>query len=149
MSEKKCLIEMEILYMALADKTRLRILNLMRDRGEVCVCFLVDVLGESQPKISRHLASLRSAGIVEARRDGKWIHYKITAPKSVYAAAAVKTTLDWLNSSEEMQAEYNKLAEIFAAKENHSDAPHAPKLNVSVSTHMKDYKRAEIETFLL
>ena len=70
MSDKKLLAEMEILFTALADKTRLRLLNLMRV-DEICVCFFVEVLGESQPKISRHLAYLRNAGIVETRRDGK------------------------------------------------------------------------------
>lgn len=139
---------MEILYMALADKTRLRILNLLRG-GEVCVCFLVDILGESQPKISRHLASLRSAGIVEARRDGKWIHYRIAAPESIHAVAAVNAALNWLNSSEEMQAEYNKLAEVFAAKESFLNLHHTPKPNISVLTHARNRAREEIETFLL
>ena len=64
------------LFLALSDKTRLRILALMAD-GEVAVGHLADALGESQPKISRHLAYLRRAEIVTARRDGKWIHYRL------------------------------------------------------------------------
>ncbi|MFN2391782.1 MAG: ArsR/SmtB family transcription factor, partial [Pyrinomonadaceae bacterium] len=72
----KILKSMEIFFLALADKTRLRLLNLMRE-NEVCVCFFTEVLDESQPKISRHLAYLRNAEIVSARREGKWIHYKI------------------------------------------------------------------------
>ena len=67
---------LETLFSALADRTRLRLLNLMR-RGEVCVCFFVEVLDVPQPSISRHLAYLRNAGVVEARRDGKWMHYRI------------------------------------------------------------------------
>ena len=66
---------LEPLFRALADETRLRLLNLIADR-EICVCYFVEILGLSQPKISRHLAYLRNAGIVSARRDGKWMHYK-------------------------------------------------------------------------
>src|SRR5512141_1139481 len=75
---------LEVVFAALADRTRLRLLNLM-SRGEVCVCFFVEVLDEPQPKISRHLAYLRHAGLVQARRDGKWIHYGIAEdlPKAV------------------------------------------------------------------
>lgn len=65
------------LFRAFADPTRLRILNLLIE-GEVCVCDLCDVLDEIQPKVSRHLAYLRRAGLVEVRRDGKWMHYRIT-----------------------------------------------------------------------
>jgi len=64
------------LFAALADSTRLRLLNLMAGR-EVCVCYFVEILRQSQPKISRHLAYLRKAGIVAARREGKWMHYSI------------------------------------------------------------------------
>ena len=63
-------------FAALADPTRLRLLNLI-DGREVCVCYFVEILGQSQPKISRHLAYLKRAGIVEARREGKWMHYRI------------------------------------------------------------------------
>jgi len=62
---------------ALADPTRLRLLNLIQGR-EVCVCYFVEILGQSQPKISRHLAYLRKAGLVSARREGTWMHYRIT-----------------------------------------------------------------------
>ncbi|MCV4655760.1 metalloregulator ArsR/SmtB family transcription factor, partial [Escherichia coli] len=66
--------KLEKLFLALSDRTRLRLLNLMRN-GEICVCFFTEVLGESQPKVSRHLAYLRNAGLVKARREGKWVHY--------------------------------------------------------------------------
>src|SRR2546425_6407804 len=72
---------LEQLFRALADSTRLRLLNLMNGR-EVCVCYFVEILKTSQPKISRHLAYLRRAGIVAARRDGKWMHYRLVAPPS-------------------------------------------------------------------
>jgi ArsR family transcriptional regulator len=64
---------------ALADPTRLRIVNLLRG-GEICVCYFVELLGEPQPKISRHLAYLRRAEIVTARREGKWMHYSLAEP---------------------------------------------------------------------
>jgi len=63
-------------FRAFADPTRLRILNLLAE-GEVCVCDLCGVLDEIQPKVSRHLAYLRRAGLVEVRQDGKWKHYRI------------------------------------------------------------------------
>jgi len=64
------------LFRAFADETRLRILNLLLD-GELCVCDLCAILGQSQPKISRHLAYLRSAGLVVARDAGRWKFYSI------------------------------------------------------------------------
>lgn len=63
-------------YAALADETRLRLLHLIKG-GEICVCHLQDVLQTNQPKISRHLAYLRKAGLVESRRDGRWTHYRL------------------------------------------------------------------------
>ena len=63
-------------FAALADENRLRLLHLMRD-GEICVCYLQGALKTNQPKISRHLAYLRRAGLVDARREGKWIYYSI------------------------------------------------------------------------
>ena len=76
---KSNLIDLENLFLALSDKTRLRLLALMAD-GEVPVGFLADSLGESQPKTSRHLAYLRNAGLVSSRRDGKRIYYNIDRP---------------------------------------------------------------------
>ena len=76
---KKTYEELEILFQALGDRTRLRLLNLM-SAGEVCVCFFVEALDEPQPKISRHLAFLRKAGLVSARRDAKWMHYSVAMP---------------------------------------------------------------------
>ena len=64
------------MFRALADPTRLRLLNLVAGR-EVCVCYFVEILRLSQPKISRHLAYLKRAGLVESRRDGKWTHYRL------------------------------------------------------------------------
>ena len=68
--------DLALFYAALSDETRLRLLSLMQ-RREVCVCYLQEVLKTNQPKISRHLAYLRKAGLVEVRRDGKWAHYRL------------------------------------------------------------------------
>lgn len=64
------------LFRALADETRLRIVALL-SHGELCVCHLEEALRLSQPKVSRHLATLRAAGVVEDRRDGTWVYYRL------------------------------------------------------------------------
>jgi len=68
-------------FTALADETRLRILNLLNE-GELCVCDIIKVLKEPQSKISRHLAYLRSAGLVQGRKEGLWMHYRLSKPAS-------------------------------------------------------------------
>lgn|ERR1700722_924936 len=98
------------LLAALADPTRLRLLNLM-DGREVCVCYFVEILKQGQPKISRHLAYLRRAGIVEARRDGKWMHYRIEPPSDAGAASILEATLASFNSNKEMQADLARLSQ--------------------------------------
>jgi ArsR family transcriptional regulator len=75
--------KVDVMFRAFSDRTRLRLLNLLRG-GETCVCDLVDVLGVSQPKVSRHLAYLRKAGLVVARKDGLWIHYRLAPAKSEF-----------------------------------------------------------------
>jgi ArsR family transcriptional regulator, arsenate/arsenite/antimonite-responsive transcriptional repressor len=97
-------LDLPRLFAALADRTRLRLLNLMNGR-EVCVCYFVEILKQSQPKVSRHLAYLRKAGIVEARREGKWMHYRIERPADAGAAAILDSTLRSFDSNREMQAD--------------------------------------------
>jgi ArsR family transcriptional regulator len=92
------------MFAALSDRTRLRLLNLMNGR-EVCVCYFVEILGQSQPKISRHLAYLRRAGIASARREGKWMHYRMRRPADAGAAAILDSTLGSFASDREMQAD--------------------------------------------
>ena len=104
----------ELLFKALADRTRLRLLNLMA-AGEVCVCFFVEVLGESQPKISRHLAYLRRAGVVAARREGKWMHYRISTPADPHAARVFAEVLTWLGEDGSMQKDRARMENICCA----------------------------------
>jgi ArsR family transcriptional regulator len=103
--------DIELFFSALADRTRLRLLNLMAD-GEICVCFFTETLHESQPKISRHLAYMRRAGIVAARRDGKWMHYRIALPDDDHAARLLRSVIDWLRHDPEMERDRQNLVTI-------------------------------------
>jgi len=100
--------DMARLFAALADPTRLRLLNLMAGR-EVCVCYFVAILRQAQPKISRHLAYLRRAGIVSARREGKWMHYRIRWPEDSTAVSILNAVLRSLAESKEIQADLARL----------------------------------------
>jgi ArsR family transcriptional regulator len=98
----------EFFFRTLADPTRLRILNLLADR-EICVCYFVQILGISQPKISRHLAYLRRHGMVSARREGKWIHYRLVVPPDDLAAAILVGTLKNLKKRQDLASDIAKL----------------------------------------
>jgi ArsR family transcriptional regulator, arsenate/arsenite/antimonite-responsive transcriptional repressor len=100
--------DLALLFAALSDGTRLRLLNLM-DGREVCVCYFVEILAQGQPKISRHLAYLRRAGVVAARRDGKWMHYRIVVPSNTGAARILAETLTALREDKAMQADLLRL----------------------------------------
>lgn len=106
--------DMELFFRALADRTRLRLINLM-SQGEICVCYFVEVIETNQPKISRHLAYLRRAGIVNARRDGKWIHYQMRIPPDEHAAQVLRQVQAWLRADPEMQKDYRRLARVCCA----------------------------------
>ncbi|MDQ6651573.1 MAG: metalloregulator ArsR/SmtB family transcription factor [Acidobacteriota bacterium] len=103
-----------LLFKALADGTRLRLINLMGE-DEVCVCFFVEVLKTNQPKISRHLAYLRRAGVVSARREGKWIHYRIVEPRDPRAASIFREVRAWLANEPAMQSDRARLRKICCA----------------------------------
>ena len=102
MSANPAAKELADLFMALADPTRLRLLNLMNGR-EVCVCEFVGILKLPQPKISRHLAYMRRANIVVARRDGKWMFYSILRPKDRDVACILDCALGKLSERKEMK----------------------------------------------
>ncbi|HZM99477.1 MAG TPA: metalloregulator ArsR/SmtB family transcription factor [Pyrinomonadaceae bacterium] len=88
-------VQLETLFKALADHTRLRLIHLIGDE-EVCVCSCVETLKVNQPKISRHLAYLRRAGLVAARRDGRWSHYRLVKPSDPHAAKMFSEVREWL-----------------------------------------------------
>jgi ArsR family transcriptional regulator, arsenate/arsenite/antimonite-responsive transcriptional repressor len=99
----------ELFFAALADKTRLRLLNLMRG-GEVCVCFFAETLKTNNPKISRHLSYLKRANLVTGRRDGKWMHYRINPPSDKKALEVFASTMRMLEADKQMKADRAKLA---------------------------------------
>ena len=105
---------MELLFKALADRTRLRLLSLMGD-DEVCVCYFVEVLKTNQPKISRHLAYLRRAGLVAARREGKWMHYRVAVPPAEHAARIFTEVRAWLREDREMQRDRERMRQVCCA----------------------------------
>jgi len=114
MSRKSKEFDKEFFFRALADRTRLRLLNLIRG-DEVCVCFFVEILKTNQPKISRHLAYLRRAGIVGARREGQWIHYRVVEPSDPDAARVLKNVMSWLANDKEMQRDRERLEKVCCA----------------------------------
>ncbi len=118
--------EMELLFRALADRTRLRLLNLMAD-DELCVCFFVEILRASQPKISRHLAYLRRARVVAARREGKWMHYRIVEPPDPHAARIFQEVRAWLREDLTMQRDRERLVRVCCAPQQPVQLRGAPR----------------------
>lgn len=121
----KLQFDLERFFQALGDKTRLRLLNLMGDQ-ELCVCYFVEILNSPQPKISRHLAYLRSAGIVQARREGKWMHYRIVTPPHAGAAQILRQTLAALREEKAMQTDCVRLHKACCAPKKTTTLQSAP-----------------------
>jgi ArsR family transcriptional regulator len=126
MSKKDKEFDKELFFSALADRTRLRLLNLI-GKDEVCVCFFVEILDELQPKISRHLAYLRKAGLVSARRDGKWMHYRVIEPSDPQAARVLDDVMAWLSEDREMQRDRERLLKVCCAPQLPVQIQGAPK----------------------
>jgi ArsR family transcriptional regulator, arsenate/arsenite/antimonite-responsive transcriptional repressor len=108
------LITLEVVLKAFADRTRLRILGLLT-QGEICVCDIHETLKIPQPKASRHLAALRKAGLVETRRQGLWVHYRLAElsdPRLAAVAGAVRQALVQL---EPVQRDTTRLRERASA----------------------------------
>ena len=83
MAVKATIHRVDQMFRAFSDRTRLRILHMLRG-GELCVCDIVDVLRVPQPKASRHLAYLRKAGLVTARKDGLWSYYSLAPARNAF-----------------------------------------------------------------
>lgn len=122
----------ELFFRALADRTRLRLLNLMGTE-EVCVCFFVEVLKTNQPKISRHLAYLRRAGIVGARREGPWMHYRVVEPTDADAVEVLRKVMVWLANDVEMQRDRERLVKVCCAPQLPVRIQGAPRPSVNVA----------------
>jgi len=115
----------ERFFHALGDRTRLRLLNLMGDQ-EMCVCYFVEVLGQPQPKISRHLAYLRGAGMVAARREGRWMHYRVVVPSHAGAAKILAETMEWLGTERAMIADRARLTKACCSPRKSAGLEGAP-----------------------
>jgi DNA-binding transcriptional ArsR family regulator len=141
--DESTLDELGNLFLALSDKTRLRLLALMAD-GEVPVGFLADKLGESQPKVSRHLAYLRNLGLVSTRREGKWIFYAIENQND----AAVIRILDATLGS--MLVDYNdRNVRSYAVHYGDAYRPYDDQSNMLPDAYVTDWVPNEIPIFLL
>ncbi len=119
-------LDMELLFRALADGTRLRLLNLMGD-DEICVCYFVEALRMSQPKISRHLAYLRRAGVVAARREGKWMHYRVVEPTDERVKKVFRETRAWLAEDKRMRGDRERLTRLCCAPQQPIQLQSAPR----------------------
>jgi ArsR family transcriptional regulator, arsenate/arsenite/antimonite-responsive transcriptional repressor len=109
------------LYQALADTTRLRILAILTQHtpdhptSELCVCHIHDSLGVSQPTASRHLAYLRKAGLVEARRQGVWMHYRVVRPADPVVASVFDAALHALGHADSTAKDRARLVRVALA----------------------------------
>jgi ArsR family transcriptional regulator len=116
----------ELFFKALADRTRLRLIHLMGN-NEVCVCLFVEALRTNQPKISRHLAYLRRAGLVSPRREGKWMHYRLNDPPDPNAADIFREIRSWLANNPEMQKDRARLERICSTSQMPLQLKRAPR----------------------
>src|SRR3954451_18525713 len=98
----------DLMFRAFSDRTRLRILNLLRG-GETCVCDLVDVIAAPQPKVSRHLAYLRRAGLVRSRKQGLWQHSSLTPATSEFHKSLLNCLACCFQSVPELKRDAERL----------------------------------------
>ncbi len=96
---------------ALADETRVRIVMALAD-GELCVCSITEMLGLAASTVSKHLSILRNAGLVDSRKEGRWIHYRLSQKPGKAAAEAIAMTLSLLQGNEKTLRDKEKLNNI-------------------------------------
>jgi ArsR family transcriptional regulator len=101
-------------FRLLADDTRLRAICLLHGYGELCVCELTETLAVSQPKMSRHLAMLRDGGLVETRRSGQWIHYRLRGDLPAWAKTTLTNACDGLATEAPFQSDARRAARAIA-----------------------------------
>lgn len=100
-----------LLFKVLADPTRLRLLNLLA-RREVCVCDLANTLSAVQPKVSRHLAHLKRAGLIDARREGRWTHYRWARNGNPLVRHVLQGLREWMAKEKRLTRDQYKLRKI-------------------------------------
>jgi len=116
---------MESLLRALGERVRLRILNLIGDQ-ELCVCFFVEALQLPQPTISRHLAYLRREGVVAARREGLWMHYRVIVPGDPHVARVLRSAMEWCANQSDMKRDRSRLNKACCAPEKFARLENVP-----------------------
>lgn len=112
-------MEAEQFFRSLGDGTRLRCLMLLQAEGELCVCELTHALDLPQPRISRHLGHLRAASVVQDRRDGYWVHYRLHPELPEWARAVLADTAAGLGHREPWSADIRRLATMPDRPTNH------------------------------
>ena len=100
------------LFKLLADTTRLRCLLLLQSEGELCVCELIHAIGDSQPKISRHLAHLRKSGLVIDRKEGLWVHYRLNQNLPDWVDTVLAGTLAAVSTQHPYGSDLVKLSDM-------------------------------------
>lgn len=99
------------LFRALSDRTRIRIVKLLEE-GELCVCHLMEVLEMSQSRISRHVGILKSAGLVNDRREGRWVYYSLSQEAlNPYVPELIRCLRGWLNEEASVASDRRRLVE--------------------------------------
>lgn len=86
----------------MADENRIRILGALQDR-ELCVCQLIELLGLAPSTVSKHLSILRNARLIESRKQGRWMYYRLSGDN---ASEQITTALQWLRQAYEQSAQY-------------------------------------------
>jgi ArsR family transcriptional regulator len=109
--------QLEQLFRALADATRLRILGLLAG-GEVCVCHICETLAIPQPKASRHLAYLRRTGLVDTRRQGLWIHYRLAEPEDPTVRTVLSAAVHTLGHVTTAKSDQRRLGRFVRRRES-------------------------------
>jgi ArsR family transcriptional regulator len=104
-------VSLDDVFSALSDETRRRILGLLAS-GEICVCHIHEALDVPQPTASRHLAHLRKAGLVSTRKQGLWVHYRLTDLDDPAVAGVLKSTLAALHVNDTVEADRKKLSAL-------------------------------------
>jgi ArsR family transcriptional regulator len=115
----RALAEIEDVFKALADQTRLRIVGLLSN-GEVCVCDIHESLGLPQPKVSRHLAYLKRAGLVEDRKAGLWVHYRLATPRNDLLRSLLSSVGHWLHHVPSTERDLKRLEKRTGGRIQHA-----------------------------
>lgn len=108
------------IYKALADETRLRLLLLLLEHGELCICDLMNALDLPQSTVSRHVAYMKNAGWLNDRRGGVWMYYSIRSGLSSYMTALATLTRNYLSSADTVSADRQRLAAYLKTKNDAS-----------------------------